>query len=153
MADNQVQVKGLTNFYSSGINIPQLLVAAAEAYLLGYDLKYGSALVASIALSNLVPSAISQWSMSASTEKYIVEPALASALCYISTHIIKGKKKPHKFALMGFIAGSSSAAISGSYRLGDPEIASNRYNVLRANEVDKMTKMGKDQSDFSFLLS
>lgn len=154
-----VDNRAITGYSSSGINIPQLLIAGAEAFILGYDLKYGAALVGSIAISNLLPNVVGDknpWVVSGSTEKYILEPAIAAALCFGATHIIKGKKKPHRFAAMGFIAGASSAAVGnalyGSYQLYDNKTAvhANRVEALRAQYNDKNPE---EKSMFSYMLA
>jgi len=101
---------------SSGINIPQALVAGIEnAALSKGKLKHSALMAASVGVSNLVPAYTGTYSES--TEKYLIEPIVAGILYAAgNSFLVAGEKNQGmmKSFVKGFLIGSSSAAVAGS---------------------------------------
>lgn len=101
---------------SSGINIPQALVAGIEnAALSKGKLKHSALMAASVGVSNLVPAYTGTYSES--TEKYLIEPVVAGILYAAgNSFLVAGEKNQGlmKSFVKGFLIGSSSAAVAGS---------------------------------------
>lgn len=92
----------------SGINIPQIIIALAEGYLVTESgskaLLYG----VSVGLSNLLPGI---YIANPSIEKAIAEPVFAGAIAVIGSHFMKKEQNYIKNFTQGFLIGSSSACV------------------------------------------
>lgn len=95
---------------SRGINISQSLIAMAEGYLLHGNFKDALLFGGAVAISNLA-SSNGMIATNATTEKYVVEPAIASVLVAAGASYM-GKKNVMKRAVEGFLVGGSSAGLN-----------------------------------------
>lgn len=97
---------------TSGINIPQMLVAGIEnALLTGGNLKDSLYVAASVGVSNLIPTM--EKDGNPQMEKVIVEPIAAGVLyAAVKSFMASKDKNLLKSFIKGFLVGSSSNALT-----------------------------------------
>lgn len=95
---------------SRGINVTQSLIALGEGYLLHGNLKDAAVFAGVVALSNLV-SSNGLIASNATTEKYVVEPAIGAVLA-VGAFGYMGKKNLMKRGVEAFLISGSSAGVN-----------------------------------------
>lgn len=91
----------------SGINIPQILLAIVEGFVVTDSLKKSLIIGASVGLSNFVTTNI----VYSTGEKYVVEPAVAGVLNALGVSLTLKDGSALKNFGIGFVVGGSSAGI------------------------------------------
>jgi len=117
----------------SGINVPQILLAGVEGYILTEQGNKALLYAVAVAISNLLPGTLIP--MSAAGEKYIVEPAAAGIVSLVGNHFMSKNDRYMKTFAQGFLIGSSSAAVYGALLARNLPISSNSYNAARAENI------------------
>jgi len=94
---------------SSGINIPQVVLALVEGYAVSESMKKSLIYGVSVGLSNLMPG--DKIVSTSAGEKYVAEPVVAGLLSALGAYMLKTEGSKVKYFTNGFLIGSSSAAV------------------------------------------